>query len=61
MLLDSDDDDDFEALPMPSSRQNTPLLSEEPFTYLSLLKEKQSAEYGFRGAVGKIKVLLFSL
>lgn len=55
MNLDSDEDE-FQTVTVPSRRQKTPASSEEPFTYLALLKEMQSAEPGYNGAVGKIKV-----
>lgn len=57
MNLDSDEDE-FESLSVPPRRHNTPAFSEEPFTYLALLKEKLSADHGYNGAVGKIKCVL---
>jgi len=57
--LDSDEDE-LQSVSVPSRRHNTSSFCEEPFTYLALLKEKLSAEPGYNGAVGKIKVLIFN-
>lgn len=59
MNLDSDEDE-FQSVPVSPRRHNTPAFSEEPFTYLALLKEKLSAEPVYNGAVGKIKVHIFN-